>query len=163
MLIPLEQFICDRCGEVIHSKKDGWIEWLRTGDPRRVHDFRIVHHVTASPLKGREGCYHYNDSPNRSDEHLDQFADASAVYNLLHWIDEGPHISEDFQGPYVADLREWSELSKRLLLPYYEEARIHIDQAIADDFLDDPGNPHYVYSVPVLKRIAERYSELKSS
>lgn len=138
---------------------EGWIEWLSSVTPHRAHGFRIVHHIAASPLGGSEGCYHYGDSPDRSDEHLDQFADDSVVYNLLHWIDDGPHVLPDFDGPSATDLREWAELSKRLLLPYYEEARLYIDQAIGDDFLDDPGNPHYLYSVSVLKRIAERYSQ----
>jgi hypothetical protein len=159
MLKPLEQFICDSCGQVIRSKEEGWIEWLGTYDPRKYRAFKIVHHKTASPLRRADGCYHYEDDPGRMDEHLNDFADANVAYNLLFWIDEGPHISPDFEGPFVTDLREWAELTKRLLLPYYEEARFYINTAIADDFIDDPGNPHYLYSVSVLRQIAEKYSE----
>jgi hypothetical protein len=28
MLKPLEQFICDKCSNVIEKPEEGWIEWL---------------------------------------------------------------------------------------------------------------------------------------
>jgi hypothetical protein len=158
MLQPLEQFICDRCAEVICSKREGWIEWLGTYEPHRASGFKIVHHKSSSPLKGKDGCYFYSDHRDRQDEHLDSFDGENLIYNLLYWIDVGPHISPDYTGPVASDLREWCELTKRLQLPYYEEARLYIDEAIADDLIDDPGNPHYLYSVSVLKKIAAKYS-----
>ena len=27
-LRPLEQFICDECGELIEKLEDGWLEWI---------------------------------------------------------------------------------------------------------------------------------------
>jgi|SRR3981081_2805596 hypothetical protein len=159
MLKPLEQFICDRCGGVIEKTEDGWIEWIEDPAPRSAHDFKIVHHKTKSPIKTKDGCYHHSDAHARCDEHLDKFLGKDIVFNLIFWIDNGPHIVSDYPGPIAKDLREWSELAKRLLLPYYEEARFHLDAAIYDGVADDPGNPHALYSVTSLKRIAEKYSD----
>jgi hypothetical protein len=159
MLKPLEQFICDKCGHVIRSKAEGWIEWRSLVNPRRVKGFKIVHHSAYSPLGGREGCYHYGNNPDRSDEHLNQFADSSVVYNLLHFMDSILLHGPELKVGEAIDLHEWSELVKRLLLPYYEEARLYIEQARENDFIDDLGNPHHLYSAPVLKRIAEHYSQ----
>src|SRR5262249_29477847 len=51
-LIPLQQWICDRCGIGPQSPKDGWIE-LRSDElrpnGRDAHGFRIIHHLLAWP------------------------------------------------------------------------------------------------------------------
>jgi hypothetical protein len=159
MIKPLEQFICDRCGELIRSKQEGWIEWISKSNPRRAHDFKIVHHKMYSPLKTENGCYFHTKAEGRQDYHLHQFANDSVISNLLAFIDDGPLISPNFSGPYVSDLREWTELTKRLTLPFYEEARFHISEAIAEGFIDDGRNPDHIYSVPILEKIAKKYSE----
>jgi len=60
-LTPLQQWICDKCREVIEKPEEGWVEWLTEDGTLKKGDFKIVHHIAASPLreKGRD-CYHYS-------------------------------------------------------------------------------------------------------
>ena len=53
MLKPLEQFICDECGQVINSPKEGYVERESGTDANGkmfARGFRIVHAAYASPL-----------------------------------------------------------------------------------------------------------------
>ena len=55
MLEPLQQYICDYCGELINSTEEGYVEWLseRNEETGRYeyHGFKIVHHKPYSPNK----------------------------------------------------------------------------------------------------------------
>lgn len=54
MLIPLKQFICDECGEIINSPGEGYVEWEEGIDQDGqffAKGFRIVHHLPKSPYK----------------------------------------------------------------------------------------------------------------
>jgi hypothetical protein len=55
-LKPLEEFLCDSCGEVIRTLAEGWLEWLEDPASLKDYDFRIVHHSLSSP-RGPGGCY----------------------------------------------------------------------------------------------------------
>ena len=48
------------------------------------------------------------------------------LVNLMAWVDAGSHLQPNYQGPEVKNLREWAEIVRRLQLPYYEEARLHM-------------------------------------
>lgn len=158
MLKPLEQFICDTCGQVIDSPKNGFLEWITTHDPSQRMDFNIIHGKWASPLPGEGKCSQHETKLGRSDHHLDEFIGIKALEYFLPWIDDGPWISEDYKGPQIHYLREISELLRRLTLPYYEEARLYFDKAIEDGVIDDPGNPHTYTSPSYLKTVVDRYS-----
>jgi hypothetical protein len=46
MLEPLNKWICDQCGGVIDSPRDGYLQWLTEGGDRMLdseHGFKIVH------------------------------------------------------------------------------------------------------------------------
>ncbi len=62
-LEPLRQFVCDKCGEVIETVEDGWLEWFDNYETP-AQGFRIVH--SGGP------CY-YPDSADVSDNHLVYF------------------------------------------------------------------------------------------
>ena len=51
------------------------------------------------------------------------------LVNLMAWVDAGSHLQPNYQGPEVKNLREWAEIVRRLQLPYYEEARLHMHKA----------------------------------
>lgn len=159
MLKPLEQFICDTCGQVIDSPKNGFLEWITILNPCERMDFNIIHGKWASPLTGEAKCSQHETKPGRSDGHLDEFIGNKALECFLPWIDDGPWISEEYKGPQIHSMRELSELIRRLTLPYYEEARLYFNEAISDGVIDDPENPH-TYTCPgYLRRVAERYSK----
>lgn len=51
---PLEQFLCDECGQPIEKPEQGWLEWLVIDEQKQ--GFRIVHHKSYSPRSS--GCYY---------------------------------------------------------------------------------------------------------
>jgi hypothetical protein len=154
MLIPLEQWICDTCGDVIESVDDGWIEWLvdYSTSPPQSYSFRICHHLTASPRGGSDGCYAHIHEGNTADLHLHQFT----LIEYLSALDVGRIHQPKFKGAGVRDLREWVELGRRLFLPYYEEARPHVDAA-RSQLLADGENEVSVFTEKVLKQIIDDY------
>jgi hypothetical protein len=48
-LRPLEQWICDTCGEVIDSPSAGYVEWLSGMERGSYRSYRIVHQFAHSP------------------------------------------------------------------------------------------------------------------
>ena len=117
-LKPLTNFICDTCGEVIETPNDGVLMWKYKLESERPNfGFKIVHHLTASPFADskRDGCY-YPDS-----DFCDlALADFTGEEGLIHWmylVDAGPVLDPEYRGPRVSDLREWTEIYRRLYIP----------------------------------------------
>lgn len=75
---------------------------------------------------------------------------------LLQFIDIGAYHELDFAGPHVNDLREWSELARRLTIPYYEQARLFWEQAQSDGYFQD-ANEILIYTEEFLKELIEKY------
>ena len=157
MLKPLEQWICDRCGEVIKKPKEGWVEWTTDSDTHQASGFKIVHHSAYSP-RGRGGCYHYTDHPGRSDDHLDHVIEQTPMVYLLSFLDIGEHHDPDYRGPRVANMREFVEFARRLTIPYYEEARTYWSQAESDEMFVD-ANEIFIYLPSTLKAIVQNYGK----
>lgn len=157
-LVPLKQWFCDRCGEVIEKPGDGWLEFVRGRDELK-RGFKIVHHAGASPRGEELGhCYHYEGVHGRSDMYLREYLGGQGIVALLSMIDAGPYHSSDYKSPGVADFREYADLFRRLHVPYYEEARRYWDQAISDGLLAS-NNEVSIYSPEVLKEVIEQYGD----
>jgi len=160
MLKPLEQFICDTCGEIINQPKDGWIEWISTGGKDgETHSFRIVHHFTTSPFAkpNNNGCYQHSKLNGAKDTHLDRFlnSDMKMAY-ILKFLDVGIFHNPEYRGTNITDMRNYVETVRRLTIPYYEEARTLWDVAQQDGFFSDD-NELIIYSVSKLKSLIEKY------
>ena len=159
MLIPLEQWICDTCAEVIESPEHGWLEW-RQGEDHKAFEFRIVHHATRSPRRPHGDCY-------RSDErhgHLTQYGGDDGLVNLLCLLDQGIYIDPvhaDQSYPDVKDIREWMELVRRLQIPYYEEARQYFHKASQEGYFD--GAWGSIFRPESLKFIIQKYATVPES
>ncbi|NQS98573.1 MAG: hypothetical protein HQ591_08970 [candidate division Zixibacteria bacterium] len=154
-LIPLQQWVCDYCGEVINSPDEGYLEWKKDDDGF-FHGFKIVHHYPSSPLKDkriRKGCYHYNDY----DLSLNEIIGDQGLVMLLSFLDIGNYHAPDNPISKIRDFREYTELFKRLLLPYYEEARRYWNTAIEDNFFDS-ANEIWIYLPENLKTLIDNYS-----
>ena len=169
-LRPREQWICDTCGEVIEKATDGWCEWLRTdqADGWKKYAFRIVHHASASPRNPHrpnrrqlrsESCYQYDARADKGDCHLDRLVGPEGLPMLLAMVDVGPIHDETYSGPWVKNLREWTELVRRLALPHYEEARQYWDQALSQGYLSGGQNEYAIYSQETLRRIIEDFAD----
>jgi hypothetical protein len=64
---PLQEWLCDTCGEVIRRPEEGYVEWLQSKEDG-VREFNIVHHAPASPHwkgagKGSD-CYQLPNIPS---------------------------------------------------------------------------------------------------
>lgn len=163
MLIPLKQFICDTCGNIIQKPEDGWVEWIHSHDESKGkfydHSFRIVHHKSASPKKESShcGCYQHTNMDRRSDDHLHHFIDDEfKMANILSFLDVGPYHCNTFSGTGINDIREYVEFVRRLTIPYYEEARIYWQEALEDGYFED-ANEIWIYGTKTLKQLIEKY------
>jgi hypothetical protein len=155
-LTPLRQWICDRCGQVIRSADDGWLEWLSDANGK-AHSFKIVHHAQASP-RGERGCYFHENHPDLMDMHLDGFVGEHASV-LFSFLDVGPmHDKDGKDVPQCRNVREVVELMKRLTVPYYEEARQYWGVALEDGFFEG-ANENWPYLPKNLKLLVKSYSE----
>jgi hypothetical protein len=154
-LKPLEQFVCDTCGEVIESPDEGYIEWV---DDKKAVNFNIVHHSLHSPLKPSRSCYQHENAYGRSDTALRDFLGAHGIVEMLSFIDVGDYHQRDYRGPTASDLREWTEVARRLFIPHYEEARLYWDRARADGFFEG-ANELWPYLPSTLELLIERYGE----
>lgn len=155
MLKPLQQWICDSCGELIEQPEHGWVEWKATD--HKKHGFRIVHHALHSPRReaGRN-CYYSNDE-RAGDLHLTDLIGVDGLIILTSWLDVGEWHNEDYVEPRVSNLREWTTLFRRLHLPYYEEARNYT--AELQEMRSGGANEIYLYLPDTLKRIIEEHEE----
>jgi hypothetical protein len=127
-LLPLRQWKCDACGQVIDRPEVGWVEWLGgTTRGTKAHGFRIVHNSNR--------CQ-YPSSARVHDMHLTHLLGPDGLDRLLTLLTPGWHTGSREVG--VTRLDEWGELVRRLHIPYYEEARQYWPDAEADDFLADP-------------------------
>ncbi len=111
-LVPLEQWVCDTCGELIRDVEGAYVRFARVDGVAR--DFRIVHHNPASPRPG--GCYGPDELSDLPMSRL-QGDDGLAV--LLGLLEPGPALLPGVR----ADVVSWAELFRRVRLPRYEEAR----------------------------------------
>jgi hypothetical protein len=121
-LIPLQQWICDECGELIEQPEHGYVEWQYDRDSNTKHSFRIVHRGDHSPRKPQD-CF-YPNSERGGDTAMDSvLGDTGRVY-LTSWLDAGAEFTETNRRS-VKSLRDWVVLFRRLQVPYFEEARLY--------------------------------------
>jgi len=164
MLEPLQQWICDYCGEIINSPDEGWLEWIsekiNEQFVRKAFGFRIVHHRPFSPIEGNEngGCYHYSKKQLPAGISLRDFVGPKGVPNLLTFLDVGPYHSLEYRGPGVKDIREYVELVRRLTIPYYEEALLYWGEAMSQGYFDS-ANEVWIYLPENLKELVKRYGK----
>jgi hypothetical protein len=152
MLKPLQQWICDSCGEIIKEPEHGYVEWME--ERLKKHGFRIVHHATKSPRKGHNGCY-YSDSERGGDLPVSYLIGLHGLVELTSWIDPGEYHEPTYNGPEVIDLREWTTLFRRLHIPYYEEARLCTEEF--QEVRADGANELYLYLPETLERIVRKH------
>ena len=151
MLKPLEQWFCDKCGDVIESPDDGYVEWIGDGG-YHVFGFKIIH------SGGR--CHHYAAHPELSDSPLRDFLGTEGVIQMLRWLDAGPQHDTNYKGPHVPaeHMREFVEVFRRLHVEHYEEARkYHKAAKRAGELIDM--NEVYIYLPSTNKRIIEQYAD----
>jgi hypothetical protein len=139
-LLPLKQWYCDVCEELIERPEQGMLQWYHDKDAAGKsveRGFRIVHNAGFSPRRPTGDCYYVFEEHHFADEHLTGVLGTRGLLNLLSFIDVGPLLNPSYRGPQAADLRELTEIIRRLHVPYYEEARQYWDRAREDGFFAD--------------------------
>ena len=136
-------WICDRCGEVIETAGDGWLQWVGVPDESdgpTMRGLSLVHHFPASPRKQRheDGCQ-FDPQEFRKDRgivkdmHLDAFCGADGLMLFLSLISQK-----------AASVAEILEMVKRIHIPGNERARSHFEHAIAEGVIG-PNLPEGFY------------------
>jgi len=143
---PLQQFICDSCGEIIKSVDEGWLEWLKSANGEK-YAFRIVHHRLYSPDKDSHNACYYLEEQKASHMHLNYYAGPDGLVELLTFM-ERPLI----------DKNELVEIIYRLHIPHYEEARMYWDKALNDNFFAG-ASPSLPYKQDNLLELIETYGD----
>lgn len=147
-LEPLHNFICDECGQMIENVDDGWLESILDHE-MYYSGFRIVHHITTSPLNRKYGCYY---DPDRipgtiSDMYLNHYTGIDGLAELMSVF-----------GDKLRDSAELVEIVRRLHLPHYEQARLYWQQAKADGYAGE-ANEAWPYKQKNLKGIIQMYAK----
>jgi len=158
MLKPLQEWICDSCGEVISSPKEGYLEWL-SDDDHKAYDFVMVHHAIHSPKRSGKDCYLHAHSPRSSSSSLDNYTGPNAQAYLYRFLDFGEYHDPDNTGPKLKDIREFVNLMRRLTIPYYEEARRYFGETKYRDMLAGGANEILMFTPAFLKQVIEECQE----
>jgi hypothetical protein len=118
-LKPLQEWHCDKCGEIVNPE-NGWLEWLGPIN-RHSHSFHIVHN--------RDICFHHTRHPDRKDQHLHYYLGTNGLEKLITMIDPGL-LSGSERDPNTTcpEASSFSEILRRLHIPYYEEGRLYFDR-----------------------------------
>ena len=142
-LKPLQQFICDECGEVIEKVEDGWIEWFDDFE-NPIHGFRIVHYSSASPRNEQGRTCYYPESSALCDHHLRDVTGSNGLAYLLSFFERN-----------LGDPKELAEIIRRIRIPHYEEARQYLAKAYNDGFVDSKD-----YGQNDLKQVIQEYGNV---
>ena len=141
-LIPLKQWICDSCGEIIEKPEDAWFEWYLDRNTSSETGFRIVHANRTSCRYDDRQLEQQNKSP------LD------LPFSTVTWPDGLGALLYLTEHTSFADIKEFIDIVRRLHIPYYEEARQYWKQAEKDGLLDGSE-----YTIKALLAIINRYGE----
>ncbi len=158
------RWICDECGKVIEKAEDGWVEWQTENNHHQ--NFRIVHHVSASPLEkvkdGRTaGCY--SSEKFTSSYHLSYLTiEPAAIASLLGLLHLPTECGGEENNLRVKSVEEWTELCRRLLIKDYDFAMVHWAKA-KDDGLLTGSNENAMYSQSTIEEIIKEYEQGQSS
>jgi len=146
MLKPLEQWVCDVCGEVIEKPEDGYVVWNDDSE-YRYFDFTVIH----------QGRCDNDKLPNSLP--VKDFLGEFGLTVLMSKLSLGPVINRNRETSglgRVKDVDQFVDFFRRMQVPYYEEARRYFGDP---DFLEDYHDVNEValYQPHVLRRIVERF------
>jgi len=143
---PLEEWVCDRCGELM-GIDDGWVEWLSpTG--KGPHSFHIVHN--------KSECFHHTRAYDRADNHLAYFLGTNGLQLFLAMLDVGPILDPQRKGLTAPEMASFVDTMRRLQIPFYEEARRYFSDAHADGYFNDQ-NEVSIFLPKTCEAIIKRY------
>jgi hypothetical protein len=153
VLVPLREWICDVCGELIVSPEAGVVEWLGSAEEKRS-GFRIVHAGARAGCRRGAACG-YGDAPGKAELPLTPLVGEAGMSLLLSFVGVGS-IHDAAGGPWVESAREFVEVTRRVTLPYYEEARTLWRRARAEGYFADMTEAE-TYLPRTLEALVQKY------
>ncbi len=152
-----QTWACDVCYQPISCVEDGWVQWVHFGQYLEGYsrDLQLVHVRAASPLtESRFGCQFDSHAMFKATGgcvqslHLGHLVGPNGLMMLLRLIHEGELPQNDVL-----------ELTKRLHIPGYEQARDYFDRAISAGAFEPNTPPGYYhqYQIEATLRYAEEY------
>ncbi len=150
-LKPLEEWICDSCGEVVVADQtgSGYLQWAEMPSDL-AGGFRIVHN--------KAGCLKQEDLPAlTADIELEHWTGADGLVALMAFVDHGRYHGKNESSPPKVMLDQWAEIVRRLHVPYYEEARQYWEKAEEDGLFEDLNDEQIFYS-SFLQEIIGKYA-----
>lgn len=110
-LQPLEEWICDVCGDIISNAHDSWLEWQQDVVIKKDTDFRLVHPT----------CKKSSKDPNfiLRDLYISRVTGKDGLSKLINILETGS----------IENIKDFTEIIRRLHLPYYESARQYLEIA----------------------------------
>jgi len=142
---PLTTWYCDVCDEKIEEIKQGYVIW-KTGGNKKSRDFKIIHQKKCN-LKEYSASAALND-----------FVGEKGLTTLLSMLSSGPIKKALGRGSHcqIEDTDEFTDFTRRVQTPFYEEARRHFnDQNLIEDFNDS--NEVSPYFPNQLEKIIKNY------
>lgn len=127
---------CDTCGEAIETVETGWVEWkvdTSGSAPYRKHGFRLVHHG----IPGKKCLYNERQFPEGTqvgDLPLESFVGEEGLMTLLMFMSDHPE-----------SLDEIIEMTKRIHIEGYDEARAHFSAAIHEGVFEPNTKPNFYW------------------
>jgi len=129
MLKPMKQWCCDSCGGIIDGPMEGYVEWYKTHRRQQTSGCRIVHVSRQCAYDAAEQAALGRTATVIS---LDSVVGRRGLAHLLKRF--GEVMGSGWAEP--ADGQAFVEVVRRVQLPYYEEARLFWDVALAASIHD---------------------------
>ena len=138
--LPLTQWKCDVCGQMIENMDEGYVTW--SASPEGDSDFTIIH-------QSKDRC---DDGRKHFSAALRDFLGADGLANLTAMLSHGP-VTYGSGQPRIANMDEFVDFFRRVQLPHYEEARQSFKRAEVREDLSDASQV-YPYLQETLQRLA---------
>lgn len=147
MLIPLKQWVCDACKEIIEKHEEGNVIWEEDYQGLCIN-FKITHNIRC------------NKNPHSKTIDIESLIGVNGISKLLAFLTPGPirrSLGSTGQNE-ISDFDNFVDLFRRLQVPHYEEARIKFSNfMLLDEFSD--ANEYSPYQSEILKQIIETWYE----
>jgi len=147
------QFVCDGCGRIIPSAREGFVEWL-TDIGGKHHGFRIIH----AQQNGTTSCREYRHHPEGKLIQLERMIGLDGIAYALSLLHPGALHEVDSGLCGVRNAAEFANFMRRLSLPHFDEASRFFEAAFGDRLHLEIGETDF-YSERNLQQILRRYRE----
>lgn len=158
---PFTKYVCDVCGEEVNVE-DAMLQWLqKPTEESESHPFleelEAIHiccnrKPCDSVYERRQLC----EGLHELWDHLDSFVGSDGIDRLL--------VFPTYRKIPKTLQQDFLEIQRRLMVPYYEEARQYFSSACEDYFIEDLDaykKGYQTWDQNTLKLIIEKYSKEK--